>query len=67
MIFEITCLRLNLDQFLPQRRQCPMKHRLRQHRLKQEVAHFLFGGDGLDFLSGQRAVVYLHFINQARK
>ena len=31
-------LRPDLDQFLPQRRQCPVTHRLRQHRLPQEVA-----------------------------
>jgi hypothetical protein len=30
-------LRANLDQFQPQRRQCPATHRLRQHRLAQKV------------------------------
>jgi len=31
-------LRLDLDQFFPQRRQRPVTHRLGQHRLPQEIA-----------------------------
>ena len=31
-------LRPNLDEFLPQRRQCPMSNCSGQHRLPQEVA-----------------------------
>src|ERR1039457_4068289 len=34
-------LRPDLDQFLPQRRQCPVTHRLGQHRLTQEVAQIV--------------------------
>jgi len=34
-------LRSNLDQFLPQRRQCSVTHYLRQHRLPPEVAQLV--------------------------